>query len=202
MTLETTKPSTFSTTHFDTRELRDALGTFATGITIVTALDQAGAPIGFTANSFTSVSLDPPLVLVCIAKSAAGYGAFISADAYCVTVLSNHQRDISNAFAKRGVDKFDGVSWTCGDTGAPILKGGLAHFECAMHQAVDAGDHAILIGRVIDFATSDQQPLCYHRGMYAALAPEYPKPVNYVASRTGNVTHLNQKPVQSMGDQS
>lgn len=202
MTLETTKPSTFSTQIIDTRDLRDALGAFATGVTIVTALMPSGEPIGFTANSFTSVSLDPPLILVCIAKSAAGYAAYISANAFCVNMLSTHQRDLSGMFARRGADKFDGITWHQAMTGSPILNGGVGHFDCEMHEVVEAGDHAILIGRVVGFDANDAEPLCFHQGKYAALAPEYPKPANYVAARTSESSHLNQKIIQQMGDAS
>lgn len=202
MTLETTKPSTFSTELFDTRDLRNALGTFATGVTIVTTMMPTGEPIGFTANSFTSVSLDPPLILVCIAKSAAGYAAYTSADAFCVNILSEDQRDLSGTFAQRGTDKFIGVGWRQGQTGSPILDGGVGHFDCDMHQLVDAGDHAILIGRVVGYDANDDAPLCYHRGKYAGLEPVAPKPVNYLAARTSDVPHLKQNLIQPMGEQS
>lgn len=202
MTLETTKPSKFSTELFNTRDLRDALGTFATGVTIVTTTLPTGEPIGFTANSFTSVSLDPPLILVCIAKSAAGYAAYTSANAFCVNVLSEDQRDLSGTFAQRGTDKFVGVSWHQDRTGSPILDGSVSYFDCNMHQVVDAGDHAILLGRVVAFDATDDTPLCYHRGKYAALAPLQPKPANYLAARRSDVPHLKPKLVQSMGDQS
>lgn len=202
MTLETTKPSTFSTPLIDARDLRDALGSFATGVTIVTAIMPSGEPMGFTANSFTSVSLDPPLILVCIAKSAAGYAAYTSADAFCVNILSEDQHDLSGTFARRGADKFVGVSWRQNQTGSPIIDGGVGHFDCSMHQVVDAGDHAILIGRVVGFDANDKAPLCYHRGKYAALEPANPKPANFVAARTSEVPHLKQKLIQPMGDQS
>lgn len=202
MALDTTNPSINSTSPINTRVLRDALGIFATGVTIVTALSPSGEPIGFTANSFTSVSLDPPLILVCIAKSAAGYTIYNSTSAYCVNILAQNQRDLSGIFAVRGTDKFNGISWRKGVTGSPILDGGVAHFDCEMHQTVEAGDHAILIGRVVDFNTSDAQPLCYHRGKYAALAPEHPTPANFVATRTSEPLHLNRTRIQHMGDPS
>jgi len=202
MTLETTKSSKFSTELFDTRELRDALGTFATGVTIVTAMLPTGQPIGFTANSFTSVSLDPPLILVCIAKTAAGYATYTSTGSFCVNVFSEDQRDLSGTFAQRGTDKFVGVSWHQNQTGSPIIDGGIGHFDCSMHQIVDAGDHAILIGRVVGFDANNDAPLFYHRGKYVALETATPKPANYLAACTFDVPHLKQKLIQSMGDQS
>ena len=202
MALDTTNPSINSTPQIDTRVLRDALGTFATGVTIVTALSPPGEPVGFTANSFTSVSLDPPLILVCIAKSAAGYAIYNAASSFCVNILSDHQRDLSGTFASRGTDKFSDVSWRQGATGSPILRGGVAHFECEMHQTVEAGDHAILIGEVVDFNSSDAQPLCYHRGKYADLAVEHQKPANYVAARASDSSHLKYSHIQQVGDTS
>ncbi len=202
MALDTTNPSINSTSQSDTRVLRDALGIFATGVTIVTTLSPSGEPTGFTANSFTSVSLDPPLILVCIAKSAAGYAIYNSASAYCVNILAHNQHDLSGTFAARCADKFSGVAWHQGAAGAPILGGGVAHFDCVMYRTVEAGDHAILIGRVVDFETNDAEPLCYHRGKYAALAREYPTPANYVAARASEPPHLNRTRIQHMGDQS
>ena len=202
MALDTTHPSKFSTPLIDKHVLRDALGTFATGVTIVTTLSPSGEPIGFTANSFMSVSLDPPLILVCIAKSAAGYAIYNAASTYCVNILAQTQRDLSGIFAARGADKFGGISWRKGETGSPILDGGVAHFDCAMHETVDAGDHAILIGRVVEFKTNDGEPLCYHRGKYAALAQAYTTPANYVSARASEPPHLIQTHIQQMGDPS
>ncbi len=202
MTVETTKPSTFSTELFDPRDLCDALGTFATGVTIVTAMMPTGEPIGFTANSFTSVSLEPPLILVCIAKSAAGYAAYTSANAFCVNVLSEDQRDLSGTFAQRGTDKFVGVPWHQDRTGSPTVDGSVGYFDCNMHQVNDAGDHAILLGHVVAFDATDDTPLCYHRGKYVGLEPATPIPENYVAARSSDVPHLKPKLIQAMGDQS
>jgi len=153
----------------DPRALRDAFGAFATGITIITTPTDAGEPVGFTANSFTSVSLDPPLVLVCVAESAFGYSAFRSARRFCVNVLADHQRDVSDTFASRGAEKFSSVAWRSGSTGAPVLSDVAAYFDCVPHQWTDAGDHGILIGRVVDFHFRDALPLCYYRGRYSAL---------------------------------
>lgn len=148
------------------RLLRDAFGTFMTGVTVVTTLDEAGAPIGFTANSFSSVSLDPPLLLVSIAKTSGNYARFLATKGFAINILAEGQKDVSNTFAKPVEDRFATVSWQLGPHGAPVLGGVSAWFDCRMHQVVDAGDHAILIGRVEAFEASGQSGLGYYRGSY------------------------------------
>ena len=157
-------------TTVDTAELRRALGAFATGVTIVTAVDRhSGEPVGFTANSFTSVSLDPPLVLVCLAHTAASYAMFCASEGFAVNVLTTEQEGVARTFAKRGAEKFANVAWHPGRLGAPLLEGCLARFDCAMHERFAAGDHDVLFGRVVDFACHDGRPLLYHGGNFAAL---------------------------------
>lgn len=153
----------------DPRLLRQALGTFATGVAIVTTLDAEGSPLGFTANSFTSVSLDPPLVLVCLAKSAASYPVFAAASSFAVNILAESQRETSNSFAARGTDKFSSVTWGRKATGSPVLEDVASWLDCAMHETVEAGDHLILIGRVLDYAYTDEAPLGYCRGAYVSF---------------------------------
>lgn len=153
----------------DQMALRRALGAFATGVTIVTSRDADGAPIGLTANSFTSVSLDPPLVLVCIGENAASYGAFRTATRFAVSVLRADQVDAARLFATRGADKFAGAAWRTAVTGAPLLEGAAAWFDCVTHAVTPAGDHAILIGRVVDFGENDAPPLGYHRGGFVEI---------------------------------
>lgn len=150
----------------DPRALRRAFGTFATGVTITTTRDAAGAPVGFTANSFTSVSLDPPLLLVCLAEKAASYPVFRDAGHFAVNVLSEAQREASTTFATRGADKFASVPWRARHTGAPVLDGAVAWFDCRTESIVPAGDHAILLGRVVDFDCVPGAPLGYCRGAY------------------------------------
>ena len=150
----------------DRRALRDAFGCFATGVTIITTRQGDGTPRGFTANSFTSVSLDPPLLLVCVAKSAHSAPVFTEASHFAVNVLSQEQKDISGLFASRAVDKFELADWRAGVAGMPVFDTALAHFVCARDKAIDAGDHIILLGRVIDHATEPGQPLGYFRGTY------------------------------------
>ncbi len=151
------------------RALRTAFGAFPTGVTVVTTRQQDGTPRGFTANSFTSVSLDPPMLLVCLAKTAHSCEVFTQAPHFAINVLSEAQKEVSNLFASRSPTKFDQVSWRPGPADAPLLDDTLAWFECARHRLVDAGDHLILIGAVADFDTSDSNPLGYHRGGYFSL---------------------------------
>lgn len=160
-------------TDLDPRELRTAFGTFMTGVTVVTTRQADGAPRGFTANSFTSVSLDPPLLLVCVAKSASSLDAFQFADGFAVNVLAETQKDVANLFASKTADRFATVAWRDGPGGRPILDGGAAWFDCATHQRIDAGDHVILMGRVVGFDYSDLNGLGYARGGYFSLGLEH-----------------------------
>ena len=160
-------------TDFDQGELRRAFGTFLTGVTVVTTLDAGGAPCGMTANSFTSVSLDPPLVLVCIGKGSSNIAAFAAAERFAVNILGDDQADVAMVFSARGVDRFAAVDWRTAGTGAPVLADCVGWFDCTLHQRVVAGDHVILIGRVEDMAVRPRAPLGFCRGRFVALgAPE------------------------------
>lgn len=158
-------------TVLDARELRRAFGTYVTGITIVTTWGDDGLPRGMTANSFTSVSLDPPLLLVCIGKSASSYPAFRDAEAFAVNLLHEGQKDISSLFASKTSDKFGGVNHARVHTGAPVLKDCLTWFDCSVHQRIDAGDHIILLGRVHAFDTRPAMPLGFYSGRYMSVDP-------------------------------
>jgi flavin-dependent trigonelline monooxygenase, reductase component len=150
------------------RKLRAALGTFLTGVTIVAARDPAdGVPRGLTANSFTSVSLTPPLVLVCIDLKSASCAAFRTAGHFSVNILAEDQRALAASFAVRGAEKFVNVPQRSGVTGAPLLEGALSWLECETHQAFEAGDHLVLMGKVIDFDHSAGAPLGFFRGSFA-----------------------------------
>lgn len=151
---------------FDSGEFRRALGSFLTGVTIVTTIGPEGEPRGFTANSFTSVSLDPPLVLVCIAHKALGHPVFATSKSFAINVLSESQKAASGVFASKAADKFASVAWQPGETGSPVLDGSVACFDCDLERLVDAGDHSILIGRVRAFQHNSDQPLGYCRGAY------------------------------------
>ena len=148
---------------------RQAMGQFATGVTIVTTM-SADQPVGLTANSFTSVSLDPALVLVCLGKSLGCLQAFSEADHFGVNVLQAAQRETSNRFATKGSDRFTGLDWHLADGTIPLLSNALANLECRKHAELDYGDHVIFIGQV-ERATYDpsRQPLLYFGGQYRQL---------------------------------
>ncbi len=149
-----------------------AFGAFATGVTVLTARQADGTPRGFTVNSFTSVSLDPPLLLVCLAKTAHSCETFMSAESFGINVLAEEQKEISGLFAGRAPDKFLQCAWTAGAGDVPLVDGALARFACRRERLVDAGDHIVLIGRVIDFDTRDGNPLVCFRGSYFSIGLE------------------------------
>ena len=163
-----------SSADIDGRKLRDTVGRFATGVTIITAKSATGADVGLTANSFTSVSLEPPLVLFCLAHSAQSRDAFDDGSHFAVNILSSAQKDLSSRFARSGDDKFDGLTTDRGVSGVAIVPGCLAILECATHGRVEAGDHVIVIGRVLRLSVADdddeEAPLLFYRGGYAQLA--------------------------------
>lgn len=133
---------------FSTDDFRSASGQFATGVTIVTARDAQGQLVGLTANSFSSVSLEPPLVLWCLSSRSSALAGFRSATHYAINVLAADQRLLAERFARKGIDRFEGTPWRPGLTGAPLIDGAVAVFECSHHQMTEAGDHIVLIGRV------------------------------------------------------
>ena len=157
----------------DVRALRDAFGAFMTGVTVVTTLSPDGEPRGFTANSFASVSLDPPLLLVCIAKTSRNFETFAAATRFAVNVLSDAQKEVANAFARPGADRFSVVGWSSATTASPVFGECAAWFDCSTQQVVEAGDHAILIGRVESFAQFGRNGLGYARGGYFTAALEH-----------------------------
>lgn len=155
----------------DPQAFRTALGNFATGVGIVTTLCGKGTKQGITANSFNSVSLDPPLVLVSLARSLACFEHFEACSAFAVNLLRADQKELSNRFARRGVDKWAGVDCQMGTLGVPVLEDRLAVFECRTHARYDGGDHVILVGRVERFATEcNHPPLIFFRGGYREIA--------------------------------
>ena len=151
----------------DPRTLRDALGCFATGVTVVTCLNDAGEPAGITVNSFTSVSLEPPLLLVCLYKEAASAQALISASNFAINVLQTQQQPASITFSTRVEDRFGCTPWSTGEAGAPILRDSLGVFECENYAVYDGGDHHILVGRVVKASfDASLDPLLFFRGSY------------------------------------
>ncbi|MDX2266308.1 MAG: flavin reductase family protein [Hyphomicrobiales bacterium] len=153
----------------DRQELRKALGAFVTGVTVIATLEDSGAPRGFTANSFTSVSLDPPLILVCVGKMAASYPVFAACKSFAVNVLSERQLEISGVFASKAPDKFNSIAWRIGVGGSPLFDEVAAWFDCKTASTVEAGDHIILIGEIVDFGQTGANPLAYCRGGYVSL---------------------------------
>lgn len=150
-------------------QFRRALGSFATGVAVATCTDGAGTPVGVTVSSFTSVSLEPPLVLFCLDRGAAAHGAFAGARHFAVSVLPAGTETLSQRFAF-GPDPWAGAQWHAGEGGAPVLAGALAHVECAAERALDGGDHTIFLGRVLRAGAREGAPLLYFRGQYGGFA--------------------------------
>ena len=145
------------------------MGHFATGVTVVTTKDKAGAPYGLTANAFTSLSLDPPLVLVCIDKSVQCYSYFEESKVFAINVLREDQEAVSRRFATKGIKKFDGIPWHMGENGVALLDGAISHIECKIIRCYDGGDHTIYVGAVLSAATSGDRPLIFFKGKYHRL---------------------------------
>ena len=146
--------------------LKRAFGSFPTGITIVTASTASNNPVGFTASSFTSVSLDPPLLLICIDHRSDNLDVFRSATHFGVNVLAENQADLSSRFATEIEDRFDGVAWSASTHGTPMIDHALSSFDCALEAIHTAGDHDILIGRIVGLETKEGPALGYFRGKY------------------------------------
>lgn len=153
------------------REFRDVCGQFATGVTVVTGRLDNNMPVGVTVNSFTSVSLEPPLILFCLDRNALSFDAFSLNSSFVVNILSSEQEWLSNQFARQGGDKFDGVAFNNNSHNIPVLADCLATIECRMHAVYEGGDHQIIVGDVISVdAKQDGAPLLYFRGEYEQLA--------------------------------
>ena len=150
-------------------ELRRVMGHFATGIAVITTHNNAGEIHGLTANAFTSVSLVPPLCLVCVDKKAESYTSFEESKIFTVNFLADNQEDVSRRFAVSGGDKFTGVAYRLGANGAPILDGTLGHLECRLTAVFDGGDHTIYLGEVEEAQTREGKPLLFYRGGYRTL---------------------------------
>jgi flavin reductase (DIM6/NTAB) family NADH-FMN oxidoreductase RutF len=151
------------------REFRHACGRFATGITIASVLDAAGAPHGLTVSSFTSVSLNPPLILICLGHEVSVIDHFRAANNFGINVLEEGQRDLSDRFARKGQDRFDGLEWHAGETGVPLLTGVLAALECRTRQRFTSGDHDIFVGEMLAARVADGEPLIYFASQYRGL---------------------------------
>jgi flavin reductase (DIM6/NTAB) family NADH-FMN oxidoreductase RutF len=157
------------TTTFDTTQFKEAMSRFATGVTIVTALEE-GTPVGFSCQTFVSLSLAPPLVALAPAKTSTSWPRIARAGSFCVNVLSARQSSVCMSFAASGGDKFVGVPWHSAETGgAPIIEGSLAWVDCGLELVHDAGDHELVIGRVLDLGLGEGEPLLYYRSGFGHL---------------------------------
>ena len=156
----------------DQQQLRAAFSTFLTGVTVVTTKAADGTPVGFTANSFTSVSLDPPLLLVCLSNTLNCMAAFEQTEHFAVNILASNQQDVSNTFASYDGDRFQKTPHRVGNNGCPLLDDCSAWFECEIHQRIEAGDHIIYVGRILDYQFEESDPLGYSRQGYFSLQHE------------------------------
>ena len=152
---------------FDTQAFRQALGHFATGVTVVTANTPSGKHVGITANSFNSVSMQPPLVLWSLARNTYSFSAFEQAEHFIVNLLAYDQIELSNHFARKSEgDMFAGLSYTMGISAVPMLSDCAAYFQCRKKYMYDGGDHLIFVGEVLEFADTDRTCLIFHKGQY------------------------------------
>ena len=146
----------------DPVDFRNAMARFASGVTVVTAQDGEGKPVGFTASAFSSLSLNPPLVLVCLEKRADCWDAFMAAERFAVSILAAGQWDTAMRFATKGIDKFAGAPLTAGElTGLPLVSDALVHLECRIFDRPDGGDHTILVGEVLRAVSTEREPLLH-----------------------------------------
>ena len=151
-------------------EFRAALGRFLSGVTVVTTLSNDNRPAGITVSAFSSVSLEPPMVLVCIDKRASLHNHLSEGSHFAVNILADHQQEISQRFAARDENRFEGARYRCGVNGAPLLEGALAYIECRVVHVYPGGDHTIIVGEVESTSVADHKPLAYFRGNYGGLA--------------------------------
>jgi flavin reductase (DIM6/NTAB) family NADH-FMN oxidoreductase RutF len=153
----------------DKNELRRVMGHFATGVTVITTCDEQGRPFGLTANAVSSVSLEPPLILVCVDKKADTYPYFAKSKVFTVNILAESQETISRKFATSGIEKFDGVGYKKNDLGCATLDDAVGYLACKIVSELDAGDHTIYVGEVESAEAADEAPLLFYRGGYRKL---------------------------------
>lgn len=168
---ESTPPS--AAPEIDPRELRNALGMFATGVTVVTTLNADGRPVGLTCNSFSSVSLKPPLILWSLSLYSPNLQTFLQAPYFAVNILAAEQQDLSKRFSTPMADRFAGLDWVAGEGGIPLITGSAAQLQCRNETRHYSGDHVVLIGQVLCFSYRDAEPLVFVRGQYRELADPY-----------------------------
>lgn len=153
----------------DLQELRRVMGHFATGVTVITTMDKAGTPFGLTANAFTSLSLNPPLVLVCIDKGVQCYSCFDESKMFAVNILGEDQEELSRRFATKGIEKFTAIKWHKGRHGVALLDRAMGHIECKVVHSYEGGDHTIYVGEVVGASASGGRPLIFFKGRYHCL---------------------------------
>ncbi len=152
---------------------KQALGNYPTGVTVVTAFDESDKPIGLTVNSFASVSLEPLLILWSIDKSVSTYDSFLKTEKFSVNMLASDQGDLVTLFSKRIEDRFSQCEWQKSEFGLPVLSNTLATLQCKVFQKVEAGDHTIIIGEVMDIHNEDKEPLLYHKRALGPIPKEF-----------------------------
>jgi flavin reductase (DIM6/NTAB) family NADH-FMN oxidoreductase RutF len=156
----------------NSRAFRDALGHFATGVAVVSATPDGGAPVGLTINSFTSVSLEPPLILWSLDRGSDRFSAFMGVDRFGIGILGGVHQELSRRLARKGQSALEQAEIATGENGVVLLRSAIASFECEVFQRIEAGDHVVLIGHVLSCAqAAHEEPLVYYRGAYRALAP-------------------------------
>jgi 3-hydroxy-9,10-secoandrosta-1,3,5(10)-triene-9,17-dione monooxygenase reductase component len=154
----------------DDRRFREVFGHFATGVTIITAMD-GDEPVGMAANSFTSVSLDPPLVLFCVAHSSSTWPRIQGAGKFAINILGEHHEELSRLFAQRDADRFGSTPWHRGVSGSPVLDEAIAYVDCSFEAEYPGGDHMIIVGRVLDLdMREDARPLLFYKGTYGRIS--------------------------------
>ena len=154
---------------FDMAKFKEAMSTFATGITVVAGIEDC-EPVGFTCQSFVSLSIDPPYIAVAPARTSTSWPRIAKAGSFCVNVLGEHQRELCQGFAVSGGNKFDGVAWSpAPETGSPLIEGSLAWVDCSVELVHDAGDHELIIGRVLDLDVGEGLPLLFFRSKFATV---------------------------------
>lgn len=172
----------------DSRTLRDAFGSFATGVTIVTTAGPGGSDVGLTANSFSSVSLDPPMVLWSLSRTSSSIENFRNGAHFAVHILSADQEALSARFASKGVDRFGGLALDRGPDGIPMLRDCMARFACKVAYQYEGGDHVIFVGEILDFSHSARKPLVFHGGRYGMLLPKQPAATARSATESTNLS--------------
>lgn len=145
------------------------MGHFVTGVTVITTRDKAGTPFGLTANALTSLSLNPPLLLLCVDKTVQCYACFEESKLFAVNILSEEQEELSRRFATKGIEKFAGLKWHTSEHGLALLEGAIGFIECKILQAYEGGDHTIMVGEILSASAAGESPLLFFKGKYHHL---------------------------------